>query len=611
MRSTDGLRPKIGRVIESGKPLGAQARGGSAQIGSPAAEAPLPQAVTETRAKGVLRSANIETTYGLGSGIKHKSERQGEVEIDTENDIDWDKVASIGKFLILPALFAIVIIVLGVKLPRVALYGIAAIIGVAAMIRAQKDPEILLALMIIYIPFAHLYAISLAPLVNGTNIFILLCLFSGITAASRRRESAFKYRPGFNLTVAWFLFSSLSILTLLRTPGALSYTLSEELSQYTGWLSQFGFYLAVYSLVSNRGQAKRAMIYIMFGTIIVVMHGVSEAIDKVGLNSIEKQRLGGVFEQPNDLGGFIAYTFIPFIALFIFNMGKMKAWLLTPYFLITLKILITTFSRGAYVAFAIGGFFVVWMRGKAFMFGWGFCALILVALFPQVLPNSVLDRINQTSRDSKVERLDKSSEHRFVMWDAAIDMTLENPITGKGFKAFPFLKAQYTRIPVEESDPHSMYFYISSQMGIPTLLLYLGLMAHLVWMGLMIFKRSHDGFERVIGASMFAIVPCLGLINVFGSRMVGMSFVGYFYAMVVIVQMLYVPYKNTKTSTRLGAADVKELELASTQSAVARKKGLGKAVTIRNINEIEEEALEVELVEVEKPVPRIGRSQDS
>ena len=550
MRSTDGLRPKIGRPVQPADSLSPAQRAESTVVPLQRTKNTLPAkrlgrtSVSEEK----LPAPDSKPAFGLNRGApKSNPEKQ-----TGEDDIDWDKVFSILKFLILPAIFALSIVVVGVQLPKVALYGVAAVIGLAAMVRSQRDPEILLALMIIYIPFAHLYAISIAPLVNGTNIFILLCLFTGLNTTRSKGEPTFKAKPGFILIVTWFVLSSASILTLVRTPGALSYTLGEELTQYTAWLSQFGFYLAVYSLIRNKGQAKRAMVYVMFGTVIVVLYGLRESIDKSGMSSIEKMRLGGVFEQPNDFGGFIAYTFIPFIALFIFNMGKIKAWVMAPYFLITLKVLITTFSRGAYVAIAVGGLVLGWLRGRVFLFGWAAFALVLVAIFPQVLPSSVLDRIDQTGRSSRVEKLDKSSEDRLILWSAAAEMTLESPITGKGFKAFPYLKSQYTEIPVREADPHNMYLYISSQMGIPTLLLFLAMMAHTGWMGVRVFMSSKDSFEQVIGASMAAVIPCIAFINLFGSRMVGMSYVGYFYTLVVIVQVLYSPHKGVKQDASLG-----------------------------------------------------------
>lgn len=580
MRSTDGLRPKIGRVSKPAEQLNPPQRVAPAQLGLKTAPRSLVrEGVGAALPEEPIPSSSAEQpapSYGLNRGTATAKPGQAG---NPDEDMDWDRVISIFKFLLFPALFAVLIVIVGVKLPKLALYGVAGLIGLAAMVRARKDPEILLALMLIYIPFAHLYAISIAPLVNGTNIFILICLFAGLASASNRGDSAFVAKPGFKLIVAWFVISSASLLTLVRTPGALSYTLGSELTQYTAWISQAGFYLAVYSLVKTRGQAKRAMVYVMFGTAIVVLFGLREVIEKAGLGSIEKQRLGGVFEQPNDFGGFIAYTFLPFVALFLFNMGKIKAWVLTPYFLVTIKVLITTFSRGAYVAFAVGGFVIGWMRGKAFLLGWGIFALALVAMFPQVLPDSVLDRLNQTGRSSKVEKLDKSSEDRLILWDAAIEMTLENPFTGKGFKAFPYLKGQYTRIPVREGDPHNMYLYISSQMGVPALLLFLGFMAHLAWMGLMVYRKADDSFERVIGASMVAVIPCIAFINLFGSRMVGMSYVGYFYTMAVIVQVLYAPYAGLKRVNQMGDTPLAEAAAQSPRQPPAPDGKLGQAAT--------------------------------
>jgi len=78
-------------------------------------------------------------------------------------------------------------------------------------------------------------------------------------------------------------------------------------------------------------------------------------------------------------------------------------------------------------------------------------------------------------------------------------MIMEDPITGKGFKEFPRLKALYTEQPVRESDPHSMYLYIGSQMGLPALVLFLGILGYSFFLGSRLARHREDRFIRGIG----------------------------------------------------------------------------------------------------------------
>ena len=500
-------------------------------------------------------------------------EQQYEVEIsasaEADEDINLERVYEILRFLIVPGLFMGSIIILKIPLPKIVLYGVAGAILGMIILRANKSPEIILAVALLYMPFAKLYAVSIAPLVNGTNIFIALCLFFAYKSS---RESGTPFMPalrGRNMVLWWWALSCGSVVTLVLTPGALSWVIANELSQATAWIAQAGFYIAAIGLVRTPGQAKRMAIYSMIGTLLVVALGTMEWIDKRGNSSIEKSRVGGTFEQPNDFGGFLAFTMLPIIALLMFNMSKPKAWILSPYLLVSMKVLIATFSRGAYVALAFGGMLLSYLRGVRFLLFWGCLSIGMLAAFPSLIPASIMARLNQTTEAQSATpgQLDKSSEIRFILWDAAGDMIAESPIIGKGFKAFPYLKSQYTRIQVEESDPHSMYLYVGSQMGLPALILFLSIKAWFLWMGFQIYRRSDQQFERVLGAAAASMVACLALINVFGSRMVNLEFTAYFYSYLVIMQVLYTHLQKVE-GRRTDDLDQAELELRPTRNAV-------------------------------------------
>ena len=270
---------------------------------------------------------------------------------------------------------------------------------------------------------------------------------------------------------------------------------------------------------------------------------VPEFFEKAGRSTIEKSRLVGPHFQSNNFGGFVAYTSLPLVAFFIVFLRDIRAWLITPYFLVCAKILITTFSRGAYLAFAAGCLFSGYLKSGRFLLFWALFAVSVVAIFPQVLPDSVLARLGDVTEEqaggATEDKLDRSSEIRLIMWRAAARMILESPIMGKGFKAFPKLKEDYTEQFVEESDPHSMYLYLGSQMGLPAIILFVYIMGFLFYMGVKLARSPVDRFSRSIGVGGASATVCYAIVCIFGSRAVNADFTLYFWTYFVVLAVLY------------------------------------------------------------------------
>jgi O-antigen ligase len=134
---------------------------------------------------------------------------------------------------------------------------------------------------------------------------------------------------------------------------------------------------------------------------------------------------------------------------------------------------------------------------------------------------------------------DASTNSRLVLWEAAAEMTVENPILGAGFMGFPLRKSQYTDVPVEETDPHNMYLFICTQMGIPALIVFLLLLFGFFRCSLLVYRTADDPFARVIGLGGLAMIAGVVAINMFGSRMVNSDVSGYFWIyFAVLVSML-------------------------------------------------------------------------
>jgi len=235
--------------------------------------------------------------------------------------------------------------------------------------------------------------------------------------------------------------------------------------------------------------------------------------------------------------------------LFLAYFNTLKAWLTAPYFLLALKLLISTFSRGAYLALAVGGICAGYLRGKMFFFASAFAAVVFFVIFPQFIPGAIVDRLSAsvqtTEATSGPAQLDKSSEHRLILWKAAADMTLESPLTGKGFKGFQKMKHLYTERPVHEKDPHNYYLYVASQMGLPALVIFFCILAYAFYMGWRLSKNRDDTYIRAMGISGASAVVTYAAVCMFGSRATNPEFTAYFWVMVACMQVLLAPDNQT------------------------------------------------------------------
>lgn len=449
--------------------------------------------------------------------------------------------AGVLLFVSIPGLMLTLSKLTGTPLPKPILYGVAALLGFFLVMRAYYSVELVLAVALVYFPFSKVFVIPIAPGLNGTNVFLLLVLAAGFFKAQRDREPLINMIPGTKIVLFFAILSAYSAVTLTFLPGGFAYFKGGAWYSYKAWLDQFILYFVALSVIRDREVAKRMVLYIVIGSILVILFSVEEMIDKMGLSDLDKSRVVGPHLQPNNFGGFVAYTLLPVASLFLVYINRLRAWAMAPYMLLALKILITTFSRGAYLAMALGGLTTGFFRGKAFFVSWGALAIIVVLMFPSVLPESVLSRLGTTgeSVSTSDKKLDKSSQTRLIMWEAATEMAIESPVFGKGFGAFPLLKSGYTDQYVHESDPHSMYFYLLSQMGIPVLVLFLLFLLNMFVMGRKLAKYSDDQFIRAVGIGATGMAVCMAIVNIFGSRFVNIDFTCYFFVYYVIVQVFH------------------------------------------------------------------------
>lgn len=429
-------------------------------------------------------------------------------------------------FLSMPGGLMLATTLFGLRLPSPLLYILFGAIGIFLVIRCTKDPEWLLASFALYIPLSKMIVASVAPGINGTNAFLALGIATWIWQARLEKRPMFRKLASTQLVMWYAIVTSFSGITVMFTPGGVSYLIEDMLLEYKGWIDQFLIFFIFVNLIKDGAMARRVALYLCLGYLFVLVLGVQEMLDKMGMSTIEKSRVLGPQLQPNDFGAFLDYGIGPLMGLALLAFTRIRSWALLPVFGVVVKVLLSTFSRGAYLGLGLAAAVATYVRGKRFVFLGIFLAAVVVVTLPQLIPSSLVARMSQTEVAGG-ERLDESSQTRLILWRAAIDMTLESPIFGKGFKNFRRLKSKYTEYPVRESDNHNMFLFISSQMGIPALILFLMLIYRMYRHGRTIADQNKDLWARAIGIGGAAMAGAVFAVNMFGSRMVNISVCGY------------------------------------------------------------------------------------
>lgn len=449
-------------------------------------------------------------------------------------------LASTLRFLLIPVGLAVLVEALGVGIPSWGLKVFALLYGMTLLVRTAQDPEWLLGIAILYLPLSRLYPALIAPGVNGANAVVLLMLLALLLRSAGDRQQPAKSMPAARLVAVWM---ALSCLSIIHTGFVIGFgVLVDNFSIIKGWLDQFLVFFCFLYLIRDGAMARRLLVYMMLGTAVVLGLGVLEWLDKRTLSTIERARLIGPQFQPNGFAAFLVIGVVPFIALFVSNLSRWWVWSIVPCLVMFVRVLLATFSRGAYIGFGLACVAISYLRGKVFLTSVIAACVGVFALAPDLIPESLVDRLEQSTGGGGgfAEDLDSSSRTRIVLWNAAIAMTAESPLFGKGFGMFPLLKDRYTEHPVAEGDNHNMFLYICSQMGIPALLVFLLIFYRMLILGIRLHRESPDRFVRGIGMTAVATVSGTVGLNMFGSRMVDISVMMHFWVLLSVVSHLWV-----------------------------------------------------------------------
>lgn len=450
------------------------------------------------------------------------------------------------------ALTAIYIPYREIIIPHMFLWILAMCLAMMCLKFSQENFNYLLIVFAVYAPFQKIMPGDFGGLLRAFNItnVILFFLFLGwISKGSLRDEGKIKFAK-FDVLILLFMFvSTLSLAYgyyLSGEAGVQSEHLAYPLKR---WLEpMIVYFIFVNNLDDRRGLTEIVNVCLMsffFCTII----GLKEFyLDKGGLygdfSSLERMRISGIADQPNDYAAFFCYYSFFYLAMFLGYMRNFRYWMFLPGFVLAYQAMHLCFSRGGQLGFLAGTLATCWFwNRKVFLF----CLvplLFMLIINPDLIPARFKGRMssvmsvnpNYTGFEDETEhfKFDKTANHRLLIWQGAREMALEHPLFGVGFGRFRYNIGKY--IPETLAlEAHSTYFQIACEMGIPALLLFLTI---LVW-GLMkawyVYQNTEILYFRCVAMGYMGGWFALMVVNVFGSRLNVNEVIFYYWILTAII----------------------------------------------------------------------------
>lgn len=378
---------------------------------------------------------------------------------------------------------------------------------VVFLLSALWRPEIGVYFLVPLLPLQNTrYRLHSLPYGEKLVDFVLLGVVIGLLV---RRGKVFENTPltRFIAIFSVYTFASLcqgSLFLGINLPFSIQ---DVRFSDWKNYVEMFLLYLIVVSAIRTSKQIK---------VLLVLMCVSFFLVNRVYYNTVGSRDFTHFSSQLRDEGplgyagqnGFAAFEseFVVFLLALFATQKKFK-------FRIPLLLLIATglyclmfsFSRGGYLGFLVGVFFLGLARSR-----WMLVLLIaFLTSWSVIVPGAVQERITMTYDGGT---LDHSAEARVHIWDDALNVISRSPLIGTGFYTYRSMgRTEYT-------DTHNYYLKVFVEMGFVGVICYCWLLTKLFRMGIALYRESTETFLGSIGLAYAALIVCAVILNFFGDR---------------------------------------------------------------------------------------------
>lgn len=327
-----------------------------------------------------------------------------------------------------------------------------------------------------------------------TFLELLIVVFLFATVVTLKNKDLAKIRALGKINYAIILFVLAGIIATIVAPEK-----AKALGQLKAFIIEpVLLFYAVLITVRSKTELNIALKGLFIGTGLISLFGLVQYLTYIHLplrfwgNGTEIERITSVFDYPNALALFLAPLVGFFTALWVNEYPLFKnRWVWFACLAVMGFGLLLTFSRGAFIALAIGLFLVLLQKYKA-----------KKVVLPSIILIALLALVPGVHQRLGLGISDPSSEAHFGLMRAGIQQITDNPVFGNGLAGF-------ARLNLGVEYPHNIVLNFWVQMGI------LGLIAF-VWIAALVLQRYKKNPQPLtLAAGVFMLILILhGLVDV-------------------------------------------------------------------------------------------------
>ena len=405
----------------------------------------------------------------------------------------YGREVSLWRIAAFSALAAAVIIAAWMLLPgslmRMLILGLVALPAACYLI---DRPEILF-YMTTFIIFSNADIYSPIPVFQSFAIFTAVSL---VLAVVRGRKFVFIDRR-FTILLAAFLLLAFQSNAVARDIDTALHVFGE--------LSKVIFILIIVTqFVNDRKEFRRFLVVIVAAVatsnLLPLVVPVPEAYaDPALIGSQGVIRYRGLILEPNAIG-FLQVFCIPFYLFLagVYRKPFIARWVLVGALVVSIGVIVLSFSRGAFVAFALLFLLLLYTerRNKAVMIP----GIVLIVIVVLLVPPSYIVRVGTILDALSDPSVDYPMFTRLVTSRVALQLGLANPLTGVGMGNFLVHAPRYTSFPLVV---HNVPLLIFAEMGIIALGVFVGIIAVNIKILRGLAGRRDDGEASLLGRMLF------------------------------------------------------------------------------------------------------------
>jgi O-antigen ligase len=277
--------------------------------------------------------------------------------------------------------------------------------------------------------------------------------------------------------------------------------------------------------IKTREWVDRTFMVMCAATLLMGYYTFSQVTWYSSLQSRAKIHGTFAFLGPNEVAAFYDTTTIIMLSVYFSMKRGWKKMVLLGLVLLNFYCLVFMYSRAAYAATYVGLFILCAFKKKQYL-----VPLVLALICWQVvLPEKARQRIEGTK--NVLGEYDESAARRLQVWNKAVQIFQENPLSGIGYGSFRTLGLTL-------GDTHNIYVKIAAEQGLIGLSIFAILIMCFLKEGWTLYKKGEDEESRALGLGFYVAVFVLLLNNMFGDRWSHYELSAYWWVFAALVARL-------------------------------------------------------------------------